>query len=380
MPSLSLRRISSFSYTSIPLQPSRATSLLLTIFMSEPPVTVSGNPKDDGKNLFLFDTVLFLRSFAYISSVGLFPFLNILCEEIVINYSARLPIILSAIVLSAGVLILPDVVKQGACRSLILCGTTLIPSIFPYMVATNLLISCDFDKTVKRLIERPFRRIFHINGSLASAYIIGSLAGYPQGAAAITAIYEKGGCSKKEAEHALTFCNNTGPAFIIAGIGGMLKSTEAGVKLFLVQSLIALLYAIITRPKDTSYAPADNCGKSCEIGFDIIPRAVTQSVLPMLNICGFVILFGTACSFITELPVSETAKATLLSVLELTNATDLIVRTGLGTHFLAFSVVWSGICVHMQTYSIVKNHFSMRKYILGKLIQGLSAGLFFFFS
>ena len=248
------------------------------------------------------------------------------------------------------------------------------------MVATGLLISCDFDKAVKKLIERPFRHIFHINGSLAAAYIIGTIAGYPQGAAAITAIYDKGGCTKKEAEQALVFCNNTGPAFIIAGLGGMLGNTTLGIKLFCVQTLTAALYAILTRPKETYSDAPELCHENRDIGFDLIPRAITGSVLPMLNICGFVILFGIICSFINGIPLYEPIKTAVISILELTNASHRIIKLKTGLPFLAFSVGWSGLCVHMQTYSVIKNKLSMKKYLIGKFVQGLSAGLFFFFS
>ncbi|MBR6514014.1 MAG: hypothetical protein IKT46_04175 [Clostridia bacterium] len=253
-----------------------------------------------------------------------------------------------------------------------LCAETVIPSVFPFMVLTNLLISCGFDSMVKRLIKRPFEAAFHLNGNLASAYILGIISGYPQGAYAIAEIYDKGGCTKKEAEHALAFCNNTGPAFAIAAVGSLWGNENTGISLFVLQCIITLLYGVITRPKKLSQKPEIN--KKAVVDFTVIPKAVTASVTPMLNICGFVVIFALLCSFVGLLPVPMYIKALVYSLLEISNGVRYICESVRYAPLLGFAVIWSGVSVHMQTAATVKGRFSMKKYYIGKVIQ--ASGVF----
>lgn len=254
-----------------------------------------------------------------------------------------------------------------------LCGNILIPSIFPFMVLTNLLISCGFEGMVKCLIKRPFEYIFHLNANLASAYFIGLIAGYPQGAYAVCSIYDKGGCTKEEAQRAIAFCNNTGPAFVIAGIGGMYRNIRIGVMLYLLQISVSLLYGIITRPKKVSICPEKTEKK--EIGFDVIPRAVTSSVLPMLEICGFVIIFSLICNLISRIPVPIYLKGVIYTLTEISCGSNFVCNNALPLALCGFGIMWSGLCVHLQTHAVVKKRFSMKRYYIGKALQAISVFL-----
>ena len=240
------------------------------------------------------------------------------------------------------------------------------------MVLTDLLISCGFDDMVKKLIKRPFEAVFHLNANLASAYILGIISGYPQGACAIAKIYDKGGCTRDEAERALAFCNNTGPAFMIGAVGSLFGDARLGWSLFFLQTGVTLLYGVISRPKRLSFCTEIENNNS--ISFDIIPKAVTSSVIPMLNICGFVVIFAVLCSWVSYLPLNTEIKALVYSILEISNAVKFISKSP-SLPLLAFSLFWSGICVHMQTASVIAGRFSMKRYYIAKIIQSLSVFL-----
>lgn len=238
------------------------------------------------------------------------------------------------------------------------------------MVLTNLLIACGFDGMLKTLIRRPFEALFHLNANLASAYVLGIVSGYPQGAFAIAEIYDKGGCTKDEAERALAFCNNTGPAFMIGAVSSLFTNPRLGWSLFFTQLGVTLLYGILSRPKQLSSCA--DIKNTSTINFDIIPKAVTSSVIPMLNICGFVIVFALVCSWVSYLPVGTDIKAFVYSILEISNAVKFISREAPSLPLLAFALFWSGVCVHMQTSAVVSGRFSMKRYYIGKIIQSLS--------
>ena len=68
------------------------------------------------------------------------------------------------------------------------------------------------------------------------------------GARTAIALYEKGQCSKTEAERLLAFCNNSGPAFIFGVVGaGVFASGKIGLLLYLIHLLASLCVGVLFR-------------------------------------------------------------------------------------------------------------------------------------
>ena len=92
------------------------------------------------------------------------------------------------------------------------------------------------------------RRVFNLNGSCASAFIMGIVGGYPVGARAAITSYERGLCTKTECERMLSFCNNSGPAFILGVVGaGVFANSRAGMLLYLAHVLASLTVGVCFR-------------------------------------------------------------------------------------------------------------------------------------
>ena len=75
--------------------------------------------------------------------------------------------------------------------------------------------------------------LFRVNGSCSAAFALGIIGGYPVGAKTAISLYEKQYCTKAEAERMLSFCNNSGPAFILGVVGaGVFSSGTIGMMLY----------------------------------------------------------------------------------------------------------------------------------------------------
>ena len=57
-------------------------------------------------------------------------------------------------------LLFPETVFQGACDGLLLWYQILIPTLFPYLIVTGLLLKTDGAAVVSRLLFRPFHLLF----------------------------------------------------------------------------------------------------------------------------------------------------------------------------------------------------------------------------
>ena len=113
----------------------------------------------------------------------------------------------------------PQESMAAARDGLALCGNVIIPSLFPFFVLASLVVDLGLAAYLGRALEPVMRPLFHISGSCAAAVAMGFIGGYPVGARTALQLYQQGLCTKTEAERLLSFCNNSGPAFILGVVG-----------------------------------------------------------------------------------------------------------------------------------------------------------------
>ena len=112
-------------------------------------------------------------------------------------------------------LLFPETVFRGACDGLLLWYQILIPTLFPYLIVTGLLLKTDGAAIVSRLLFRPFHLLFGTSFYGSFAVLSGFLCGYPMGAKIIADLLLQGKISLEEASYLLSFCNNASPSFVI---------------------------------------------------------------------------------------------------------------------------------------------------------------------
>lgn len=134
--------------------------------------------------------------------------------------------------------------------ALTLCLTSAVPSLFPFFAASSLAVSCGLAHDLGKLVSPLMRTIFHLPGCAAAAMVLGFLGGYPAGARMAAELHDAGLCTKTEADAIAACCNNTGPAFLIGMCGsGLFGSLRAGLFLYAVHILSALITAFLSRPR-----------------------------------------------------------------------------------------------------------------------------------
>ena len=253
------------------------------------------------------------------------------------------------------------------------------------------------------------RPLFNVGGGCVSAFALGFIGGYPVGAKTVISLYENGTCSKVEAERLLSFCNNSGPAFIFGIVGaGVFSSGKIGLLLYLVHTAASGLVGIIFRRWGKSAPLSDLSPASHSVQAMPFTKAFTGSVKAAvqssLNICGFVIFFTifikllffsgflpAIASFIgvifAPIGFDETwAERLLTGIIELTSGVWTLRGiegqiTG-SVAMAAFMLGWAGLSVHSQVLSFIgESGLSVKTYIIGKLLQGvISAGFVFVIS
>ncbi len=298
-------------------------------------------------------------------------------------------------------ILMPGPALNGARSGLTICGNTVIPSLFPFLVLSSFIIRSGLADRVGRLIEPAARRIFRLPGSAATALILGAVGGYPVGAAAVSELRKSGLLTKQECERLLCFCINSSPAFIIGAVGaGFLGSTTAGIILYIVHLTASLMIGFIMRfkaPKNSaSYAPVRHKHKHYEGITGALVNSVAGSVNGILAIAAFVVLFSsltalfTSTGFITffanlagsifPVPTSDPLfySRAITGIFEVTNGCAAAAGSFgmLSLILTAVILAWSGLSVQFQVISMVKESgLSTRSFILTRFLHMIFSAL-----
>ena len=293
----------------------------------------------------------------------------------------------------AGLLCYSKAVSAAMTQALALCVQVLLPSLFPFFVLSSMFISTGVIQRLSTRLEKPFQWFFGLPCSFGAALLLGAAGGYPVGAKTIATLYQQGQCSKRDAEKALRFCNNAGPAFLISAVGAsLLQDPHAGLKLYAVHVLSALIIGFIYR-KNTDYVKyngitADHMRNTATISLFL--RAVTDAFSSFLNVSAFVLIFSVISTMLQQLPLIDSLHCLtgggilwyglLAGFLELTSGVACLTQGGLPPSImlpaLSFVCGWGGCSVQFQTISLLHDAgLSCRQYLKSKLLQGILAAL-----
>ena len=302
-------------------------------------------------------------------------------------------------------------------NGLTLWATCVVPSLFPFFVITNLLSHTKIVSFIGRLLDRFMRPLFNVPGIGGFAFIMGLISGYPVGAKIVSDFRDNNLVSKDEGERLLAFTNNSGPLFIISSVGiSLLGDTKTGMLLLFTHILSCITVGIILgnfsktsnyeyiqtnsyynkkENKDISNVTLKNLG-------EVLGNSISNSISTLLLIGGFVVIFSVLISILNQTHIIEIlaqffkpilgflgfdlnfAKPLVSGILELTNGVSLVSDVHVkaisqNIVLCAFLLGFGGLSVLLQVFSIVsKTDLSMKKYFIGKLLQGFTAALYTF--
>ncbi len=306
----------------------------------------------------------------------------------------RLAFLPGALALFAFVLTLclSDVAIEYMKKGLKLCAATVIPSLFPFMVISELLVSGGAGQRLGGLLARPAKFLFGIGSESACACILGALCGFPIGARTLAAYYDRGRISAAEFTRALTFCNIPGSAFVISAVGvSLFGSQEIGILLYVCLILAALCVGVIGRlffkpVQVEEKSPMAHATVRPQGGISCFTHAIQNAALSMLTVCAYVAFFssliGCVGAMLARFGVDEGVTAMLLGFFELSGgvaAASTAYEGQLAVVLCGMILGWSGLSVHFQILTVSGGRpISFKPYFFAKAAQSILCGLFSF--
>lgn len=278
-----------------------------------------------------------------------------------------------SVLLLAGMLWLGGILSEGVRNGIVLCLTTVIPSLFLFTVLTNWMGSTRILTWLGKGMSLVGRPVLGLGSAGCGVLLFSLLGGYPVGAALLAGLVRQGQMDPKQASKMLCFCSWSSPAFLIQGVGGqVLGSALAGIILWLSQLTAALLLAALLRVKEKgdSLLPPLSLPNAGNFFFSL-----RNSLGILGGICGTVILCSGLFPLLDLLPLSPLWDWTARGLAEVTNGCFCLPEGVSGFEIfcrLGFFAAFGGICVFCQNALLVGGTgISLKWYLLTRLPIGL---------
>ena len=282
-----------------------------------------------------------------------------------------------------------DTAVSYMSRGLVLCVRTVIPSLFPFMVLSELTVASGCGQLLGHLCEKPMRRMFGISGAGACALIMGLICGFPIGTKTAISLCRHGQITQEECARLICFCNIPSSAFLINAVGvSLFGSRRFGLILYALCVLSSLFIAFLLnqiRPLSPQKEPSTISLRAA--GISAFTHAVTSSATAMLYVCAYIVFFtalvGTLNQLLTGLGAGQGVAAALFGFFELSGGVmqaAQIADPNLSRLMAAFMCGWSGLSVHLQIISLCDDQsdgtlLNTTSYLGCKLFQGVICAL-----
>ena len=275
----------------------------------------------------------------------------------------------------------PALSLEGARKGLLLWYNTVLPTLLPFMICMNLMVSFG----AVNLLAAPFYPVLHglLGLSRAGSFILlsGMLCGYPMGAKNCSDFLDSESLSLSEARCLYAVSSFPSPMFLAGYMMHMVNSGAQPIPLPLWK-----MAAAVYLPALFLFFPAAVCyklhrsPKSCPSPIQpnglSLDEALLSSMEVMVKIGGYIMLFSILAVFIRHLPFPGTLlPAFFITAAEMTTGIEYV-----SLHFpgllkillIGFGGTFGGLSGAFQVRSVTKNAgLSIRHYLFWKTAHGL---------
>ena len=309
----------------------------------------------------------------------------------------------------------PQAAYEGACRGLDTWMTHLLPSLLPFFIAANLLLSLGFVRFLGVLLEPLMRPVFRLPGEAGFALALGFTSGFPMGAVLTASLREQDLCTPQEAARLAAFTNNSSPLFLLIAVPvSMLHQPQLGILLLAAHDLANLTLGFLLRfaaPAGHHTVTSPHLFRTAftqmrhyqiinhkPLGL-LLGNAIHKGIDSIIKIGGFVLLFSVLLSMLQAtglLLLLQKLFTALLNILHFSPKLAASLSAGffemtLGAQtaaesnavllqqliIISFILGWSGLSIQAQVSSILAGqNISARLYCLCRPLQGLLAAIY----
>jgi sporulation integral membrane protein YlbJ len=286
---------------------------------------------------------------------------------------------------AAVIIIYPERYVKVCFDGILLWGECVLPSLFPFMVITMLLIKTG----VAEKGSTPFKRLaksLHMPKVGATMFLMSICSGYPAGSRIVAEYAEAKAITLQDAKKLSLLCSTSGPLFIVGSVGyKMFGDKIIGCKIMLAHALsviaLGLIYALSSKKEKCAEPPPFKAAGNP------LYDSFYSAVLSVLVAGGFICFFYTLSQVIKDFNLfyplqilftkalgEECSAAFCQGLVEVTGGCAALAQCGgkLSVPAAGFLITFGGACILAQQLCyLVKCNVRPTFFIFFKLLQAL---------
>ncbi len=272
----------------------------------------------------------------------------------------------------------PDCITYHSLSALKMCASTVIPSLFIFIVFSEIIAGITQGTYCTKGILSQIARFLKLDVRLVIQCAFGILAGAGAASVGIAKIYKSGTVSKRQAENAIILLSGCSAPFIMTVCSVFLESAKLGFLLLLSNFLAVFtsFFILCDRHENFTLSQYSISEKKASV-FSIFSSSLSNSVINTLNMCSYIIFFSVISGAISDTLISlsvihnESAAAFIYGFFEMTGGIVRSVSLSGNERimFICAVVGFSGISIIFQLSHILGEHnLSIRQYIYSRLL------------
>lgn len=276
-------------------------------------------------------------------------------------------------------------------NSLEVWKNNLFPTLFPFFIISNLLISYGFIEILANIFNTPIKHLFKCSPNSSFIILMSMISGIPSNAKYIKDLLSENKISLKEANKLILFTHFSNPLFILGTIGNIyLNNYKLGIFILISHYVTNLILGITLRIKDTSQEEKEknlmlnNLKGNNNFG-KVLSKSLNTSIDTILLILGVITFFNILTTIISEsLNIKNLLiKSIITSIFEMTSGLNLLRLTNISlrlkTILMTMIISFGGLSTHMQVISILDNKkIRYFPYLIFRIIHALLSGIICF--
>lgn len=252
---------------------------------------------------------------------------------------------------------------------------TLIPSLFPFFIISDILIDYNIINYIPAKIKHFICKLFNISNSALTIFLLSLLSGFPSNARNTRTMYDKNLITIEEANHILMFTHFSNPLFILTTVGLLfLNNYTLGIIILLSHYLSNFILGLMIRSK-IKYKNIPLSNKNIpNIGISLtnsIKHAIDTLSLIFGTLTIFLILSSLIINrFNLNIYNSMLVKGLLEITMGLKDLSLLNLSPIFKTIISSMLISFGGLSIHLQVISLIINTPIKYKYFLQGRIYG----------
>ena len=259
---------------------------------------------------------------------------------------------------------------------------TLVPSMLPMFILSDILINYHFIDYIPKKIIKIISRAFNISKNAVLVLLLSIISGFPSNARNIKTAYYMKYLTKEESEHLLLFNHFANPLFILTTVGlFFLNNRKYGIIIFISHILGSITIALLFRRKNNPTKNNFNTKKLQSQNFGtILSNSIRRTIDALLMISITVTIFLVIGTLITNIfHLNNKLSILTKSILEITmglselaklNIND-IYKVVLSTMIISFG----GFSIHLQVITSLDEEIKYRNYFIGRIYHLFISGI-----